>query len=134
VKKLIAITALASGVLLLLVPRYILPACEYEGYAHMHCSDTALAEYAVGLILMAIGVASLFLKTEKLLAGAALASVVLYGVSYWLPDHIGYCRNTRMPCNYGMVPGVRFIAIVGIILMAAALAGIVKTYRAKGKA
>jgi len=61
-KKLVAITALISGLLLIVVPRYVLPACEYEGYARMHCSDTARAEYFSGMTLMAIGIAMFFLE------------------------------------------------------------------------
>lgn len=133
-KKLIAITALVTGLLLLLVPRYILPTCEYEGYSHMHCSDTAQAEYIVGLALMVIGVSTFFAKALKLRLFAAVAAVILYGVSYWLPDKIGYCQNPRMPCNYGTVPAVRFIAIIGILVMIGALAGLAKNLRTKGKA
>jgi hypothetical protein len=135
-KKLIAFTAFVSGILLLLLPRYILPACEYEGYAHMHCSDTAVAEYLVGIALMLIGGITYFLKTTnlKLTVVSAIGCLILYSVSYWLPDKIGYCQNPRMPCNYGMVPGIRFIAVVGILLMVVALSGLTKSYRSRGKA
>jgi hypothetical protein len=133
-RKFVAITALVSGILLLLTPRYILPACEYEGYAHMHCSDTALAEFIVGIALILIGGVSFVLKTTKLTAFSAIGCLILYGISYWLPDKIGYCQNPRMPCNYGMVPGIRFIAVVGMLLMVVALAAIAKSYRSKGKA
>jgi len=133
-KKLIAITALAGGVLLLLVPRYILPSCEYEGYAHMNCSDTARAEYIVGIALMVVGASAFFTKSSKLQFLEAVIATVLCGVSYWLPDKIGYCQNPRMPCNYGTVPGVRFIAVVGILVMIGAMAGLAKDLRTKGKA
>ena len=119
---------------MLLVPRYILPACEYEGFPHMHCSDTAQAEYLVGLALMAIGCAAFFFSQNKFLAPGALLSIILYGISYWLPSKIGYCQSPRMPCNYGMVPGIRFIAVISSLLMIVALTGIVKSYRSKGKA
>jgi Domain of unknown function (DUF4418) len=131
-KRLLAITALASGVLLLLVPRYILPACEYEGYAHMHCSDTARAEYIIGIALMVVGASAFFTKSSKLQFLEAVAATILYGVSYWLPDTIGYCQNPRMPCNYGMVPGIRFIAVVGILVMIGVMAGLAKKLRTKG--
>jgi hypothetical protein len=133
-KKLIAITALAGGVLLLLVPRYLLPTCEHEGYGHMHCSDTALAEYVVGGLLAAIGGAAFFVKKAGPAMMAAVACMILFGVSFALPDIIGYCRNPRMPCNYGTIPGVRFIAVTGAIVMIVALYGLVRSAKRKGNA
>jgi len=131
-KKLAIVTSVAGGILLLLVPRYILPACEYEGYARMHCSDTASAEYLIGGLLLLVGAGTLILKrTWQLIAGSAV-SLVLFGAAYWMPAKFGYCQSPRMPCNYGMVPGVRFIAIGGMVLMIIALAGFVKASRRKG--
>lgn len=133
-KKLVALTAVASGVLLVLVPRFILPACEYEGYPPMHCSDTARAEFLIGALLVLVGVAAFFAKTAKLSLTGAGAALTLYAAAYLLPDSIGYCRSPRMPCNYGMVPAVRFISAVGAITMVIAFAGIVNSVRTKGKA
>ncbi len=131
--KMVALTALLSGFLLLVVPRYILPACEYEGYPPMHCSDTAKAEFLVGALLMVIGGISFFSK-KSIAAIVAAVACILYAVAYWLPDKIGYCHSTRMPCNYGMVPGIRFISIAGALIMIGAAAGLLKTSRRKGNA
>jgi hypothetical protein len=133
-RKLVALTALATGVLLLLVPRFILPACEYEGYPRMHCSDTARAEYLVGALLVAVGCMTFFAKSLKLPLIGAITAFILYGVAYQLPDSIGYCRSPRMPCNYGMVPAVRVIAVIGAVTMIVAVAGLVNLFRRKGNA
>jgi fucose 4-O-acetylase-like acetyltransferase len=133
-KKLASLTALASGVLLVLVPRFILPPCEYEGYPAMHCSDTARAEYLVGALLVLVGGTAFFAKTAKLSLTGAAAALILYAAAYLLPDSIGYCRSPRMPCNYGMVPAVRFISAVGAVTMIIACSGIVNSVRTKGKA
>ena len=98
----------------------------------MHCSDTARAEYLIGALLVLVGGAAFFAKTAKLSLTGAAASLILYAAAYLLPDSIGYCRSPRMPCNYGMVPGVRFIAVVSAIIMCIALIGTVKSYRKKG--
>jgi hypothetical protein len=37
-----------------------------------------------------------------------------------------------MPCNYGMVPAVRFLSIIGILTMAGAVFIIAKSSRKKG--
>ena len=131
--KLVAITALVTGALVLLIPRYILPACEYAGYPHMHCSDTARAEYVVGALLLLIAGATFFLKKGKPLLAPAIAGILCYVAAFWLPDIIGYCQNPRMPCNYGMVPGVRFIAVAGTIIMVIASFNLLKSAQKKGK-
>lgn len=128
-KKLVALTSLITGILLILVPRYILPACEYEGFSRMHCSDTAHAEYIVGALLMAIGALTYFSKQTNITAITSAAAFILYCVAFWLPSKTGYCLSTRMPCNYGMVPGIRFIAMTGILIMIAAMIGIARSYR-----
>jgi Domain of unknown function (DUF4418) len=131
-KKLVAVTAIVSGLLLLLVPRYILPACEYLGHPAMHCSDTARAEYVVGVLLMVLGGMAAFLRPRGVGLVCAAISDVLYVVAFLLPDKFGYCHNTQMPCNYGMVPGVRFVAVISAIIMSIALVRLVKSYRKKG--
>jgi hypothetical protein len=132
-KKVIAVTAVASGLLLLLLPRYILPACEYLGHPAMHCSDTARAEYVVGALLIALGVAAAILKLKATGIVCSGVSIILYVVAFRLPDIFGYCRSTQMPCNYGMVPGVRFVSVLSAIIMAIAFIGAVKSYRKKGR-
>ncbi len=132
-KKTIAVTAIVSGLLFLLVPRYILPACEYLGHPRMHCSDTARAEYVVGAVLIVLGGLSAFMKRQSTLGVIVPAvSIVLYVAAFLLPDKFGYCLSPRMPCNYGMVPGVRFVAVASAIVMTIALAGAVKSSRKKG--
>ncbi len=131
-KKLVAVTAIASGLLLLLVPRYILPACEYLGHPKMHCSDTAHAEYVVGGLLIVLGGATAYLRSRKADLISAAGSIVLFVVAFLLPDKFGYCHSTQMPCNYGMVPGIRFVAVMSAIIMSIALIGLVKSYRKKG--
>ncbi len=118
--KLIAVTAVVCGILLLIVPRFILPACEYEGYAPMHCSDTARAEYLMGALLTGLGVISFFFRSNRLLLAASTGAVAVLISAFSMPDVYGYCRSSRMPCNYGMVPGVRFVAVTGTIILAAA--------------
>ncbi len=131
-KKLVAVTAVVSGLLLLLVPRYILPACEYLGHPAMHCSDTARAEYAVGALLIVLGGTTPFLRLRSMDIACAAVSIVLYVIAFLLPDKFGYCHSTQMPCNYGMVPGVRFVAVVSAVIMFSAITGSAKPYRKKG--
>lgn len=131
-KTLIVVTALMSGILLILVPRFILPVCEYEGYPAMHCSDTARAEYVVGALLMVAAIGAFLLKSTVTSIVSAAVSIILYIVAFLLPDKYGYCRSSRMPCNYGTVPSIRLIAIIGGVIMVVAIISLVRSTQKKG--
>jgi amino acid permease len=131
-KNLTAITSLDGGLLLVLVPRYILPACEYEGYARMHCSDTARAEYATGALLIAIGFIMLSIRNRAAVVTSAVGALIIFGVSFWVPAIFGFCLSPKMPCHYGMVPGVRFVSAVGMFITIIALVALTKSYQKKG--
>lgn len=118
-KKLIATTSMTAGVLLLLVPRYLLPACEYEGYSRMHCTDTAMAEYVVAALLMVTGGIAFAAKKPWLAAVSGAVACGLLVLAFFMPEVYGYCANKKMPCHYGMVPGIRFIAVLAFLVLAA---------------
>jgi len=115
-----------------MVPRYILPACEYAGYSRMICSDTAQAEYVVGALLILTGCMTLVVKSGKTPLAGAVLSGILFGLAFWLPNAIGYCRSPGMPCNYGMAPAIRFLSGIGLLIMIGAVLGIAKSRGKKG--
>ena len=116
-KKTVGVVSLISGLLLILIPRFILPVCEYAGYQPMHCSDTALAEYIVGALLIAAGAGAFVLRYAAAPLIAAVTAFLLSSAAYVAPDIYGYCRSAKMPCNYGTVPAVRFVAVVTAVIM-----------------
>lgn len=131
-KRLAGVVALACGALLVVVPRFALPACEYRGFPRMHCSDTAHAEMAVGAALLLVGVATLVARRPlEILAAGALA-LALSAAALLLPEWVGYCHSPQMPCSYGMVPAVRFIAAANAVVVLLGLAGTVRRARRKG--
>jgi len=131
-KMVVAITTLVCGILFLLVPRYVLPACEYSGFARMHCSDTAQAEQVIGAVLIAVSCATFMVKSRMMPLVSAALSTILFGIAFWMPDKFGYCLSPRMPCHYGMVPAVRFIAIIGILAMIGVVIIIARSSGKKG--
>jgi hypothetical protein len=131
-RKLVAITALAAGVLFIVVPRYILPACEFAGFSRMHCSDTAQAERIIGALLIIVACVTFFVKSMMMPLVSAVLSIIVFGFAFWIPDKFGYCQSPRMPCHYGMVPAVRFLSIIGVLIMIAAVFKIAKSYGKKG--
>lgn len=133
-KKLLAVSSIVGGILLAAVPRYLLPACEYEGFTRMHCSDTARAELITALLLIGAGIALSRTKTKKALIAGGMGALALSVAAFMLPEIFGYCHSAKMPCNYGMVPGIRFIALLTSVVVVVALIGIVKESRRKGTA
>ena len=129
----VAITALVCGILFTLIPRYILPACEYAGYSRMHCSDTALAEQVAGAVLIVVSGMTFLLRSTTIPLVSAVLSTIVFGITYWLPDKFGYCLSPRMPCNYGMVPGVRLLSIIGFIIMIGVFFSIIRSSIKKGR-
>ncbi|MCK9417994.1 MAG: DUF4418 family protein [Nitrospirae bacterium] len=128
----VVITALVCGILFLLVPRYVLPACEYAGYSRMHCSDTAQAEQVIGAVLVVVSAITFFVKSTSMPLVGAIISTIVFGIAFWLPDKFGYCLSPRMPCNYGMVPAVRFLSIIGILTMIGVVFSIARSSLKKG--
>lgn len=109
-KRLIGTTALVGGALLVVVPRFVLPACEWAGHPAMRCSRTAHAEMIAGALLVGLGAIALFARRPRAVLLAGVLALGIFAVAWMLPERIGYCHNVRMPCTYGMVPGIRFLA------------------------
>ena len=116
-KKTVGIVSLISGALLLMIPRFILPVCEYAGYQPMHCSDTARAEYIVGALLIVAGAGTFVLRHAAAPLIAAVTAFLLSAAAYVAPNIYGYCRSAKMPCNYGTVPAVRLVAVLTAAIM-----------------
>ena len=121
-----AVAAIVGGVLLMVIPRFVFPACEYLGRGRMHCTDAAHGEFLVGGLLAAAGVALLLLKPGTASILAAAVAVLLCFAAFFVPAYTRYCANPDMACHYGMVPSIRFIAIVVGVAAAAALTGLVR--------
>ena len=130
-KRLNGVVALVCGALLVVVPRFVLPACEYRGFPRMHCSDTAHAEMAVGAALLLVGAATLMARRPWVIAAAGILALALSAAAILLPEQVGYCHSPRMPCTYGMVPAVRFIAGANAAIVLLGLAGIARRARRK---
>jgi len=121
-----AVAAIVAGLLLLVIPRFVFPACEYLGRGRMHCTDAAHGEFVVGGLLVAAGAALVLLKSGPASILAAAGAVLLCAAAFFVPAYTRYCANPDMPCHYGMVPSVRFIAAAVGIVEVAALIGLVR--------
>lgn len=109
------IMLLLMGLLVVLVPMYIFPVCEYQGHPEMTCSRTGIAEMFMGAIVMTSALGLILSKTPEALRWTAITTFVA-GISVVLaPEAIGYCHSSRMPCNYGTVPVLRLLG--GLIIL-----------------
>jgi hypothetical protein len=105
-----------TGLMLVLVPRYILPVCEYQGYNPMSCSHTAIAEMFTGFVVMVTSASMFFSRGSESLRWLSLP-ILAAGISVlWIPEAIGYCHSSRMPCNYATVPVLRLLGVLIILL------------------
>jgi hypothetical protein len=128
-KTFAAVAAILGGALLLVIPRFVFPACEYLGRGRMHCTDAAHGEFIVGGLLVAAGAALLSLRAGTASICAAAVAVLLCAAAFFVPAYTRYCANPDMACHYGMVPSIRFIAVAVGVVEVAALTGLVRESR-----
>ncbi len=103
------------GLLIVVTPRYIFPVCEYQGYNPMRCSHTGIAEMFTGFIVMASSAGMFFSRSSEALRWLSFTIFASGLAVLWIPEAIGYCRSSSMPCNYGTVPVLRLIS--GLIIL-----------------
>jgi hypothetical protein len=128
-KSLSAAAALVAGALLLVIPRFVFPACEYLGRGRMHCTDAAHGEYVIGGLLLLVGISLLVLRPGVLAAAATAVAALLCAAAFFVPAYTRYCANPDMPCHYGMVPSIRFTAALAGVVEVAALVGLARARR-----
>ncbi len=115
-----------TGLMVLLVPRFILPVCEYQGFNPMACSHTAIAEMFVGIMVMAAATGLFFSRSGEGLRWLSFTALAA-GISViWIPEAIGYCHSGHMPCNYGTIPVLR---LLGVLIVLLSLAGFLLSLR-----
>src|SRR5512139_780733 len=119
-QKTIGIVLFLIGLMVVLIPRYILPVCEYQGYSRMTCSSTALSEMFLGSIVMVSSLGMFFSRSGEALRWLALTLIVSGTSVLLIPEAIGYCHSSNMPCNYGTIPVLR---LAGILIILVSLGG-----------
>jgi len=133
VRKLVSGTGIGAGLLLAIVPRWVLPPCGHVGVPGLHCADTARAEIVVGVLLVAAGALAIGAARGWLLAADAAGCGALLVAAWLLPDVYGYCPSPRMPCHYGMVPAVRLVAAVAAAVLVIGGVALARARRKRGE-
>jgi hypothetical protein len=125
-RKTLGIVLFLTGLMAVLIPRYVLPVCEYQGYSRMACSSTALSEMFMGFVVMVSSLGIFFSKSAETLRWLSL-TLIASGISVILiPEAIGYCHSSSMPCNYGTIPVLR---LTGALITLVSLGGLLASLR-----
>jgi hypothetical protein len=137
ISKALGVVIAPIGILVMVVPRYILPVCEYQGRLMetkmgmsipMKCSWTAQSELGIGLVIIVAALALLLSKQAETRKMISLILVALGIVVVLLPTTlIGVCPNPMMTCHAGALPA---LGLLGGLLIIVAAIGI---YTAKEK-
>jgi hypothetical protein len=112
----------ALGLLVALTPRYILPVCEWAGKKPMNCGYMGRAEIFIGVIVISIAVGAFLSRGAEALRWLMLVGLVTGVMVVLLPQVLGYCPSSQMPCHYSTVPMLR---LLGGLLVITSVAGIV---------
>lgn len=120
--RLVTGTAAVAGALFIVIPRFIFPPCSPEGHATTHCADTASAEMVLGAVLLAAGLLAPAARRPWVLLAEMAVLCAALALAWFLPDVYGYCPSPRMRCHYGMVPGVRFTAVLAAAVLLSSVA------------
>ncbi len=108
----------AFGLLAALTPRYIMPVCEFAGKKKMYCGYMGRAEVFLGVIVVAVAIGAFASKGQEALRWLMFVAFVSGASIIMLPEVLGYCPSTQMPCNYGTVPLLRLLGVLIIITSA----------------
>jgi hypothetical protein len=134
-----ALVTAAAGVLLMLIPQFILPVCELSidkqtamelgnhlsashedisapalgqhAPAHMACFYTAQAEAGLGAALILAGLLLLVLKSDERRLGVSLSLTLVAALAGAVPWFvIGVCASEQMLCRSGTLPALLIVS------------------------
>jgi hypothetical protein len=126
-----AITS-ALGFVVIILPHYIFPVCEYFGlrfelapgiYLPMFCWYTAMAELGIGVVVVTVGLLLFFSKhneTKRALGFilGALGTVVALMPVYLIP----VCPEVWHPCHIATLPA---LVLLGCLIVVVAMVTVV---------
>ncbi len=116
-----AVVIFLSGIMVMIIPRFILPVCTYKGFfvttasganIPMKCHYAMISEVLLGTILVLTGLIFFFVSSrQSIMALSGLVgwiSILIIMVPVYFP---GVCGNMKMPCYNGTRPGLMFAGV-----------------------
>ena len=122
-QKIVSVGTIFLGALLAIGPQTLFQPCPVTEKV-MKCHWSAQSLIAVGVILVALGLAQLLVKNDSCLKVLCFVGIVVFASGLLLVNLlIGGCANAEMACNMKTFPIVNGLSAVGILLQ---LGGIVR--------
>lgn len=126
-KSVSAILVILLGLLVILIPTYILPVCppseiiinheHHMTYKFMKCHWTAQAEIGVGVVIALIGLCMLLIKSALIRLGLSLSLIIITLLVAALPTVlIGVCPGEMMDCHIGTLPALLLLSAILLIV------------------
>ncbi|WP_276902345.1 DUF4418 family protein [Frischella perrara] len=127
-KYLVAILISLIGLLIILVPTFLLPVCSpievingdmhnHTSYKFMKCHWTSQAEIGIGSVILVIGIFMLLMKSHLVRLGMSLSLIVIALLVAAIPTVlIGVCPGETMACHIGTLPGLLLLSMTLLII------------------
>jgi hypothetical protein len=109
---------IALGLLIALGPQFLFKVCNATGHGFLRCHWSAQAEIGVGMLIAALGAASLLFEESAIRLGLSIgvffSSVIVLSIPHAL---IGGCGMMTMACRRVAFPA---LTVIGFIALAGA--------------
>jgi len=125
-RVIISFVFVVLGLLVILVPTYLLPVCapmevispvvNVQTPAHvtvkyMKCHWTGQAEMGIGAVIMALGLLMLLSRSACVRLGLSLSVICVAMLAAAIPTVlIGVCPGEMMPCHMGTLPALLLLS------------------------
>lgn len=131
-RVIISLVFVVLGLLVILVPTYLLPVCapmevispvvNVQTPAHvtvkyMKCHWTGQAEMGIGAVIMALGLLMLLSRSACVRLGLSLSVICVAMLAAAIPTVlIGVCPGEMMPCHMGTLPSLLLLSGLLVVI------------------
>lgn len=131
-RVIISLVFVVLGLLVILVPTYLLPVCapmevispvvNVQAPAHvtvkyMKCHWTGQAEMGIGAVIMALGLLMLLSRSACVRLGLSLSVICVAMLAAAIPTVlIGVCPGEMMPCHMGTLPSLLLLSGLLVVI------------------
>lgn len=131
-RVIISLVFVVLGLLVILVPTYLLPVCapmevispvvNVQAPAHvtvkyMKCHWTGQAEMGIGAVIMALGLLMLLSRSACVRLGLSLSVICVAMLAAAIPTVlIGVCPGEMMPCHMGTLPALLLLSGLLVVI------------------
>lgn len=131
-RVIISLVFVVLGLLVILVPTYLLPVCApmevispvvnvqtpaHVAVKYMKCHWTGQAEMGIGAVIMALGLLMLLSRSACVRLGLSLSVICVAMLAAAIPTVlIGVCPGEMMPCHMGTLPALLLLSGLLVVI------------------